>query len=377
MEGHEGLDEELAVGGGVDVLNLVEGHVRKIILKRDVQSGNANATLLAADEVSENSTVYVRMTGILKKSQKVFLQHDTERTEFVMGQSEIPKGLEAGLMSMKVGERALIECSVEYGFQPGQYPKGFSPEAAPDKDEVVLYDVTLVAVDKKTDIAELSAQDKLTLAAQRKDEGNRLLADNDLQAALSQYQKGLRTIAAISFEQAEEAKLEESSIVTLKIALLTNCSLCCLKLKNYEDLFKYANHCIEIDPLNIKAHFRKAMGLKQQKELDQALTSFEFLQIADSEGKLKLDEETKNAVASQIQQIKKYKQDLDMKQKKAFSGMFDRVSLYDDKAEEEESSSSKKSSVCSRISNWLLAFIPLFVKSIFFKPQASHGKKVN
>jgi hypothetical protein len=226
---------------GVDVLNLVEGHVRKISLKQDAVDGVANSTLLAANEVLENSTVYVNLLGVLKNSQKVFLDRQQERAEFIMGQStsfeklfyffpevfvfsdELPKGLEIGLMSMKVGERALVECSFEYGFQEGQYPNGISPEQ--HKDEIILYDVTLLAVDKKAELESLSAADKLTLATQRKDEGNKFVEKKDFLSAVSSYQKGLRSIAAITYNQADEEKVAESTIVKLKISLLTNISL--------------------------------------------------------------------------------------------------------------------------------------------------------
>lgn len=75
----------------------------------------------------------------------------------------------------------------------------------------------------------------------------------------------------VYFEEQLENELEKKNLLTLKITIYLNLSLCYLVLSNFTNGFQAAQEALILDPLNPKALFRRAksklMDSKSSKKL--------------------------------------------------------------------------------------------------------------
>eukprot|EP00033_Pygsuia_biforma_P001529 GCRY01001724.1.p1 GENE.GCRY01001724.1~~GCRY01001724.1.p1 ORF type:complete len:110 (+),score=13.14 GCRY01001724.1:67-396(+) len=81
---------------------------------------------------TKGQTVTVHCTGIVKATNKKFWStHDTNETfSFQIGMSKVIRGWDEGVLTMKVGELARLDCTPDYAYGAGGFPAwGIPPNA--------------------------------------------------------------------------------------------------------------------------------------------------------------------------------------------------------------------------------------------------------
>ena len=60
-------------------------------------------------------------------------------------------------------------------------------------------------------------------------------------------------------------------IDAVKVSLYSNLAMCYIKLKNFDHVIRYCTDAIELDPTNVKSHFRRSSAWEHKKEWEKSL----------------------------------------------------------------------------------------------------------
>eukprot|EP01015_Nassula_variabilis_P004917 TRINITY_DN1348_c0_g1_i32.p1 TRINITY_DN1348_c0_g1~~TRINITY_DN1348_c0_g1_i32.p1 ORF type:complete len:467 (-),score=121.27 TRINITY_DN1348_c0_g1_i32:128-1528(-) len=217
--------------------------------------------------------------------------------EFVLGKNQVIKGWEVGIASMKKGERALLVIDPEYGY--GSRDSGKIPANSTLKFEVELLDFN----EKKKEKWELEPQEKYEEAQKLKQEGNNAFKVGDYKKAKKFYDDALDYV---------ESEIE-TEIVKFKLTLYLNISAAALKLKEYKVAIERASNCIEHEPSNVKAFFRRAQAYAEFSEYDNA--------IKDLQTALEVEPNNQD-ILNELRKIKEKVKKINQKEKGMYSKIF-------------------------------------------------------
>jgi len=221
---------------------------------------------------------------------------------FVTGQGEVCDALEGAVAEMKKLERAQLTCTVA--------AKACEPRLGVKevKAETVILTIEMGNFKKPEDIWELSDEDRVQLAAERKAVGAKLFAAKRFELALQKYKKVLSTIPNLD-RFSDELKAKASDI---KKAAELNKAMCFLKVGDWQGALESCNLILEDDQHNVKALFRRARARYELADLLSAM--------ADVERVLELD--SGNGEATTLQQhIRRAQKAVDKKSAGTYSKM--------------------------------------------------------
>jgi FK506-binding protein 4/5 len=201
--------------------------------------------------------VTVTVEGKVLPDGPVFLG-PAEKT-ITVGDGEMPEGFERGLEKIKKGQHAIITCQAAYAYGAG----GDAELGVPGGADVQY----VVTVSEVTPTYQLQLADKLDASAKRKDQGNVLFKEAELERALAKYDKAMKLI---QYEQGEGE--EGDKIKDLKSTLYLNKAAVCDKQGRLDDSIEQCTKALDLRPHNVKALFRRGKALCAQGKLDEALT---------------------------------------------------------------------------------------------------------
>ncbi|KAF4722016.1 hypothetical protein FOZ62_029886, partial [Perkinsus olseni] len=156
----------------------------------------------------------------------------------------------------------------------------YSSSRAPDVTSVPsltvfdcpICEMVLVTV-SSDELGDTSVEAVLSRSRLRKDIGNRLLAVGALQEARSEYMSALDGLKMLYKAPHEKPSKDQEA---LELAANLNLSLVCLKQGDHPEAQRFAMRAKELDPDNIKARYRLALALiEQRKEEDRAVNILE------------------------------------------------------------------------------------------------------
>jgi len=181
--------------------------------------------------------------------------------------------------------------------------------------EVVLYSFTEDKNGFTMNISEkmFHAQRKKEIALQQYNKGN--------------YKKSLKLFETINsyFDLGTFSEADKENIKPLQLSSLLNTSLILTKTEKWKQVIIVANKILKLDPVNIKAVFRKATALRNMSEFEDGirlLINFKEKVESNAELKAKLDLQSLQDMENLLKTIKQAEKEYLKTQKNIYSSMF-------------------------------------------------------
>jgi peptidylprolyl isomerase len=235
--------------------------------------------------------------------------------KFTVGIGQVIKGWDEGFASMKVGEKALLEITPEYG-----YGASGSPPKIPG-NATLLFDVELLGFKEKLkEKWEMSPDQRIEFAKKLKTEGTEFFQNKKYQDAVTKYEDA----ANYAVDDGTTGNDIPTDEVPLYVSCQSNVAMCNIKLKAWPEVTKACNSVLEIDSeaKNIKALYRRGLARLNQGLLKEAKEDLMAAYKEDPKNK-----DVRKALAL----VKEAHVENKKKEKAAFGGLFDRVDMYTDK----------------------------------------------
>jgi len=225
-----------------------------------------------------------------------------EPKQIIIGNNNLIPGLELGVRSMVIGEKAKIVVFPEYGYslhddltklakedpkikidiqenlilKDIEYPSLEDIKKLETKDLKkflpIIYDIELVNIDKPRKNREYAdVTEKITESSDLKNEGNKLFREKRFREALIKYNSGLNYFFKIPTEN-----LKTNTLIDLKQTLLLNVINCHIALNEYNYALKKIPEAFEIKETP-KCFFYRALSLMNLGDFDQAFSDIEKL----------------------------------------------------------------------------------------------------
>eukprot|EP00947_MAST-08B_sp_MAST-8B-sp1_P004293 g4293.t1 len=289
------------------------------LLKQILQEGEGEVPQ-AGDEIQAH------YTGTLAEGGEKFDSSRDRGTvfKFVLGQGRVIKGWDQGFATMKKGEKAILTCRHDYA-----YGASGSPPKIPG-GATLNFDVELLDFGpKKKEKWEMSTPEKFAEATELKAKGNAAFKAGDMAAAADLYEEAASYLEQLDDPMGDEAEAEEKlegDIKALQISLFNNGCVAKIKLSDFGAAIQDATKALEIDPKNVKALWKRG----------EARMKFGLLKAARADVLAACKLEPKNkTLRKALADVKKAQDAAKAEEKKAFGGLFGKVSMYDDKADAE------------------------------------------
>jgi peptidylprolyl isomerase len=237
--------------------------------------------------------------------------------EFEVGGGSVIKGLDEGIRTMKIGERAVFKIHPELAY--GTQGAGTIPA-----NETLYFEAELLTCqEKKKTKLDYTPQERLALAKSLKDEANALFSQGKLDEAIPKYDEALDYV---DWEALPE-------VPALKVAMRNNLALIYLKQKKPNSAIVNCNHALELDSKNTKALFRKAKAHRMNQEFELAEEILKkALEITPND----------TEIVGELASMKKEWKDIQAKERNMFAGMFQKAQLYKDEVLETDDPSNPK-----------------------------------
>lgn len=257
----------------------------------------------------DGMAIVAHYTGTLDDGTQFDSSHSRNTPfKFKVGKGSVIKGWDIGFMTMKIGEKAMLRCAPEYAYGPGG--QGKIPPNSTLNFEVELISATT----PEKEMWEYSSEEKLAKSLEKKEKGNASFKAGDFVDACEAYEDGL-----LFLEQRDD---DESAAAWL--VLKVNCALAYTKAKEYSKALEHVSAALEKEPNHVKALLRRGHLRNKMSMPEEALVDLNLALTHDPDNK---------SVQLEIKVAKKCIADAKKKDKKKFGGMFDKISMYSDKAE--------------------------------------------
>eukprot|EP01060_Flectonema_neradi_P030958 TRINITY_DN4593_c0_g1_i1.p1 TRINITY_DN4593_c0_g1~~TRINITY_DN4593_c0_g1_i1.p1 ORF type:complete len:331 (+),score=75.46 TRINITY_DN4593_c0_g1_i1:54-995(+) len=172
---------------------------------------------------------------------------DDGAIEVIPGSGMCTAGMEEGLISMNVGERATFRLDPIFGFKENGFP--------PSVPEWSVIDLEMVCV---SSMGPWTHAEKVDAGIEFKNAGNEFFKNGEYRPALKKYNKGLDILGRRLRKLRPELKDIEEQQHKVRVQILQNCMQCWFKLDNIDRCLELADQIIRQDEFNPKARFRKA-----------------------------------------------------------------------------------------------------------------------
>eukprot|EP00126_Sphaerothecum_destruens_P002549 Sdes_comp15980_c0_seq2m5136 len=178
--------------------------------------------------------------------------------EFRLGEGQVIRGWDDGILSMKVGEVAELHCHPEYAYGDAGAPPKIPPGAT------LIFQVRLVGFEEG-----LSRPEKrIANVEQRKLKGNALLKNAEYDMAAMEYLEAIDVL-----EEMDHNELNQPNAFNLRISLYTNCSLALLKDAKLSRCIQICKKGLKFAPSNPKLLYRLGVAYMESHESSLAIQS--------------------------------------------------------------------------------------------------------
>jgi len=286
-----------------------DGKVRKLVLEPG--TGEPPAVL---------TRCYVFVRGELEDGT-VFLDSMDEEYDFMLGQAQVPKGMEIALVGMKPGELVHLDVGEGYGWSMVR-----RPDEVPVDCKRLWMTVQLCRSEKEKNLHTMTPGDKLEFCRARRDLGKQLFSKGMPLSALKQYSKALLCLDDKDPKaDADDDFCKEKR--ELQLLYFTNSAQCHFKVRDWNSTITFCNKALTIDPTHKKALYRKAVALRYKEEWDESEQVLKqvlplLVEANSSENERGQHTPVIKSVNNELAVIAKAKRKVTAQQRTKFGGMF-------------------------------------------------------
>ncbi|GIL42473.1 hypothetical protein Vafri_434 [Volvox africanus] len=219
---------------------------------------------------NDGAKVTIRVVGKVLPDGPEFINHgEGNPLVFTVGEEQVCEGLEAAVMKMKQGEKAVITITdSDQGY--GSETEFSGPLAVIPPGSSLQFDVEVVEFQNSKESWEMNDSEKVDAARQRKDKANAYYKAGKLPKAQAMWE---RAVGLVQYDKSfpDDAKQASKDI---KRSCWLNLAALDVKQSHWKDALKHCNNVLEIDSQNVKALYRRAqaqMGLQALLEAEQDL----------------------------------------------------------------------------------------------------------
>lgn len=297
--------------------------------------GVLKSTLKKGDDTFDtpNSTtlVMVRWSGVAKEDGRVLVEKTDEPVALQLGDVNCPEGLSIGVASMSQGETASFACTAEY--------------AAPLCDANATFTVELVSYEPVKSEYDMNNAERVAEAVKHKAFGNAHWKAGNMRAAHALWTKTVELVGDVDADDALDAATNAATQVEVKALLASthgNLAALALKQKEWAETVSQCDSAIanSVDGTpSVKLLYRRAQAHAHNEAPEAA--------IADCKQALEIDASSKEC-ARLLSAVTKRVAAANARQRKAYAGMFDRVSFVT--KEETEAAAAKAAAAAAAAS---------------------------
>uniref|UniRef100_A0A6N2JZR7 peptidylprolyl isomerase n=1 Tax=Salix viminalis TaxID=40686 RepID=A0A6N2JZR7_SALVM len=249
----------------------------KKVLKKIVKAGEG------FDRPTEGSRVKVTYVGKLGDGT-VFDRKGTEKEpfEFITSEEQVNEGLDMAIMTMKKGERATVTVDAE--FLHGHDISGKLPA-----NSLLHYEVELLDFIKEKPFWKMDTREKFEASERKKLDGNylnsRIFINTNSRLQNTSPLKILLPFSVFKPQNFHKHKFQATKYIefdhsftdeemclakSLRLSCHLNNAACKLKSGEYLEASRLCTKVLELDPLNVKALFRRSQAYLKTSELEKA-----------------------------------------------------------------------------------------------------------
>ncbi|RZC78438.1 hypothetical protein C5167_002626 [Papaver somniferum] len=278
------------------------------LIKRRIRDGKGEFPM---DCPLQDSLLRVHYKGMLLDEQKtVFyntrVDNGGQHVEFGSGEGLVPEGLEMCVRLMLPGEVALVTCPPDYA-----YDKFARPATVPEGAHV-QWEIELLGFEMPKDWTGLSFNSIMEEADKIKSTGNRLFKEGKFELAKAKYEKLLREYNHVNPQDDEEGKIFANSRNSLHL----NVAACYLKMGECKKSIEACDKVLEASPGHVKALYRRGMAYMSAGDFEEARSDFKKM--------ITIDKSLEPDATAALKKLKQKEQEVEMKAKKQFKGLFDK-----------------------------------------------------
>jgi len=276
------------------------------ILKRVDSAGDeSSGTPQSGMEVTAHYTGYLNDPSGEKFDSSV----DRGKTfKFTIGQGQVIKGWDVTFATMHKGEKATIVLQPEYGYGEQGSPPKIPPSST------LCFVVELVDFgEKEKEAWEMSDEEKAEKVKGIKAKAGDLFKSGDFSAAGDLYD------SVSTYLTSPDAESEGGKLLT---SCLSNAAMCYLKCNDYTMAIQSCNKVLEEDASNVKCTYRRGVARMELGLLEEAKEDLMAAYKAMPKDK---------GIRGSLQLWQKKKKQAKENDKKAYGGLFGKVSMYNEK----------------------------------------------
>lgn len=272
--------EEKSVKFNVD--ELPPGMTKKII-----QEGEGD------ERPEDGYEVTVHYTGTFEDGKEFDSSHSRGSPfNFTLGTGSVIKGWDIGLKTMRRNEIAEFSLPPELAYGDRGSPPTIPPNTRLNFI-IELMDWVLDDSESQKPVYRMTLEERISKCQDKKSAGGNHFKEGKYDLAIRQYREIMKLAEISEFrddgkvveldscptsQMPPETDLEKSQKEELKQMLLIsylNLALCYLKVNKLKECISNCDQALEIDPKNVKAHFRKGLAYLPTNDYEKALKQFD------------------------------------------------------------------------------------------------------
>ncbi|XP_019463927.1 PREDICTED: peptidyl-prolyl cis-trans isomerase PASTICCINO1 isoform X2 [Lupinus angustifolius] len=278
------------------------------LIKRRIRDGKGDFPM---DCPLHDSLLRVHYKGtVLNERNRVFydtrVDNDGQPLEFCSGEGLVPEGFEMAVRLMLPGEIALVTSPPDYAYgkftRPANVPEGAH----------IQWEIELLGYEMPKDWTGLDFKSIMDEAEKIRNTGNRLFKEGKCELAKTKYEQVLREFNHVNPQDDEEGKV----FANTRNLLHLNVAACLLKLGDCRKSIETCNKVLEANPAHVKGLYRRGMAYMVSGDFEEARADFKMM--------IKVDKSTESDATAALSKLKQKEQEVKMKARKQFKGLFDK-----------------------------------------------------